>query len=138
MLTPNLASSGRATLNYRQGQFLETTGDRITARCLLLAVLGPREMSDLSLQSGPERTLVRALSLMAILGVEALPAAARGAPHWSQRAVAPGALTFEFEGVVGNRVDVERPMAGRCKQLRDDRTKPTERPRLRNLCSLAV
>src|SRR5262249_16787744 len=39
MLTPNLASSGRATLNYRQGQFLETTGDRITARRLLLPVL---------------------------------------------------------------------------------------------------
>jgi hypothetical protein len=32
---------------------------------------------------------------------------------------------------------LSRPMAGRCKQLRDDRTKPTERPRLRNLCSPA-
>src|SRR5262245_4748163 len=33
----------------------------------LLALLGPREMSDLSPQSGPKRTLIRSLSPIAIL-----------------------------------------------------------------------
>src|SRR5262249_33334822 len=47
-------------------------GDRI-GRCLLhrmsqqLALLGPREMSDLSPQSGPNRTFIRSLSPIAIL-----------------------------------------------------------------------
>src|SRR6516164_1571973 len=46
MLTPNLASSGRATPNYRQGQFLETTGDRTTTRALLEA--GGQSKADAS------------------------------------------------------------------------------------------
>src|SRR5262249_10660916 len=35
-------------------------------RAIHLALLGPREMSDLSPQSGPKRTLVRSLSPIAI------------------------------------------------------------------------
>jgi hypothetical protein len=40
---------------------------RCDARCLMLALFNFREMSDLSPQSGPKRTLIRALSPFPIL-----------------------------------------------------------------------
>src|SRR5262249_18101253 len=66
MLTPSLASSGRATPNYRQGQFLETTGDRITA-------LSEREVQN---ETSPPQILASGR------GAAALPVVSRIA--WAQ------------------------------------------------------
>jgi hypothetical protein len=48
------------------------TANQTTKRRLLLALVGPRVISDLSPQSGPNRTLIRLLSPIAILWVHAL------------------------------------------------------------------
>src|SRR5262249_42851211 len=72
-----------------------------------MALLGPREMSDVSPHSGPKRTLTRSLSPIAILRAHALTSLTRhSCPRWKTCCKEHGSI----EGLVARwRVDTSGP-----------------------------